>query len=92
MVHLPVQDPEVHPVAAVQVGARPGHRALHFAALPRDLHLRLPGTTGLGEESWERRGGLSKVSAAPPAHRGCSAAVLTEVLVWGAAKSQGTAL
>lgn len=41
---------------------------------------------------WERRGGLSKVSAAPPALRGCLAAVLTEVLVWGAAKSQGTAL
>lgn len=50
MVHLPVQDPEVHPVAAVQVGGYPGHRALHFAALPGNLHLRLPGTMGVGED------------------------------------------
>lgn len=50
VVHLPVQDHEVHPVAAVQVGGYPGHRVLRFAALPRDLHLRLPGMMGTGED------------------------------------------
>lgn len=50
VVYLPVQDPKVHPVAAVQVGGYPGHRALRFAALPGDLHLCLPGTMGAGED------------------------------------------
>lgn len=56
MVHLPVQDPEVHLVAAVQVGGYPGHRALRFAALPGNLHLRLPGTTGVGEDRRAHQG------------------------------------
>ena len=56
MVHLPVQDPEVHPVAAVQVGGYPGHRTLRFAALPGDLHLRLPGMMGMGEDGGADQG------------------------------------
>jgi len=56
VVHLPVQDPEVHPVAAVQVGGYPGHRALHFAALPGDLHLCLPGMMGAGEDVGTNQG------------------------------------
>lgn len=50
MVHVPVQDPEVHPVAPLQVGADPGHPPLHPAAFPGNLHLRLPGTERLGED------------------------------------------
>lgn len=50
VVHLPIQDSKIHPVAAVQVDAYRGHRALRFAALPGDLHLCLPGMTGVGDD------------------------------------------
>lgn len=45
VVLLPLQDPQVHPVEALQVVHHPLHHPLLHPALPRRLPLLLPGKT-----------------------------------------------